>query len=166
MYKISSKVPIMRRSKLLCSLKRRKQIIDFNREMSIASLERIRTSLTELQAEIDNHNDSCLEECSFESRAIAFKDIPKIQENLDDDVISCILGFDGKVGDMHVCIGNHQNYIRYLERRFEQEADSIRRLHEEYERSVREYLTDVYYYISDFGDRCLDDEYKFVEQTL
>ena len=156
----------MRRSTLLCSLKRRKQIIDFNREMSIASLERIRTSLTELQTEIDHHNNSCFEECSFESRAIAFKDIPKIQENLDDDVISYILGFDGKVGDVQLCIGNHQDYIRYLERRYEQEADSIRRLNEEYERSVGEYLTDVYNYVIDFGDRCLEDEYKFVEQTL
>jgi len=134
--------------------------------MSIASLERIRASLTELQVEIDHHNDLCFDECSFESRAISFKDTPKIQENLDDDVISCILGFDGKTGDVHACIGNHQDYIRYLERRFEQEASSMRRLHEEYERSVIEYLTDVYNFVSDFGDRCLDDEYKFVEQTL
>ena len=141
-------------------------MIDFDRDIHRVSIQRKMNSIFELQTKINYYNNLCIEECSFENRKNAFQNVNKIQEFLNDDVVSCIIDFTGRSGEAHRCLKNHKDLVEDLENRIEYEAGAIRRIHEDYENSVAEYLENVYYFILEFGERNLDKEYQSVQQTL
>ena len=156
----------MKSFSFLSFLKRKKQMIDFDRDIHRVSIQRKMNSIFELQTKINYYNNLCIEECSFENRKNAFQNVNKIQEFLNDDVVSCIIDFNGRSGESHRCLKNHKDLVEDLENRIEYEAGAIRRIHEDYENSVAEYLENVYYFILEFGERNLDKEYQSVQQTL
>ena len=156
----------MKSFSFLSFLKRKKLMIDFDRDIQRVSIQRKMNAIFELQNKINYYNNLCIEECSFENRKNAFQNVNKVQDFLNDDVISCIIDFAGRTGDAHECLKNHQDLVEDLENRIEYEAGAIRRIHEDYENSVAEYLENVYYFILEFGERNLDKEYQSVQQTL
>lgn len=155
----------MLRSSFLCSIKRKKQLLEFDRHYAQISVEKRRASIDSLQHEIDQYTISCLEECSFENRKDAFQN--KTEKYIEDEhVINYIMSFDKPVNNEHECVRNHKDFIKYLERKIQREAEAIRSLHELYEQSLMNYLWDTYHFVTEYGAHNLEDEYKFVEQTL